>query len=63
MQEQEKQEKVLQMINLYAINKYIQKMLVSKTKRLTLAGRDGSCEMIMLEELSNIVKLDEQAKN
>lgn len=63
MQEQEKQEKVLQMINLYAINKYIQKMLISKTKRLTLAGRDGSLEMVMLEELSNIVKLDEQAKN
>lgn len=59
MQEQENKEKVLQMINLYAVNKYLEKMLVTKTKKLTLRKTDGKdFEMVLLEELTNLTALE-----
>jgi hypothetical protein len=62
MQEQENKEKVLQLINIYAVNKYLEKMLVSKTKKLTLSREGKNSDIIMLEELSNLISL-ETSKN
>jgi len=62
MQEQENKEKVFQLINIYAVNKYIEKMLVSKTKKLTLSREGKASDIIMLEELSNLISL-ETSKN
>ena len=57
-EQKDDKKKTLQMINLYAINLYIQKMLVAKTKKLTLRKGEGDCEMILLEDFSNMISLD-----
>ncbi len=58
MQEQEKQEKVLQLINLFAVNKFAEKMLASKTKKVKLAKQDGPFEFLLLEDLANLASLE-----
>jgi hypothetical protein len=63
MQEQEKQEKILQLINLHAINKFVQKMNASKTKNVTLQGRSGDIEMSLLDNMGSLISLDDFSKN
>jgi len=63
MQNQEKQEKVMKIINLYTINKYIQKMVASKTKKLTLQASDCSLDVMLLEDLKSLASLEDNAKN
>jgi len=63
MREQNKKEKVLQMMNLMTINKYIQKMLISKTKKLNLKSQNGlTNELMLLEDFTNLLTL-EDSKN
>jgi len=62
MQEQENKEKVLQMINLYAVNKYLEKMIVTKTKKLTLKDVDGNdFDLMLLQELTNLTTLEKSS--
>ena len=59
MLEQNNKEKVLQMMNLFVINKYIQKMLISKTKKLNLQKPNGDFEVMILEDFANLVSLED----
>ena len=63
MQEQEKQEKVLQLINLYAINKFIKRVNASKMQKLILRGKDGDLEMSILEDIRSLAGQDDFSKN
>ena len=63
MQEQEKQEKVLQLINLYAINKFIKRVNASKMQKLILRGKDGDLEMCILEDIKSLAGQDDFSKN
>jgi hypothetical protein len=61
-EQKDSKEKILKMMNLYAINQYIQKMLISKTKKLTLQKPGGNFEVVILEDFANLVSL-EDSKN
>ena len=54
-----KQENALKLMNLYTINKYIQKMLVSKTEKLSLEKIGEKVELILLSDLTNLVSLED----
>jgi hypothetical protein len=59
MQEQlNNQENSLRLMNLYSINKYIQKLLVSKSKKMVLVnGTSESVDLMVLDDLSKLVSL------
>jgi len=57
-EQKDSKEKTLQIMNLYAINKYVQKMIVARTKKLTLKSESGDRELVLLEDFSNIIALD-----
>lgn len=50
------------MINLYAVNKYLEKMIVTKTKKLTLKDVDGNdFDLMLLQELTNLTTLEKSS--
>lgn len=62
MPEKLNQENTLKLMNLYTINKYIQKMLVSKTEKINLKRDEGNVELALLKDLMNLASL-ENSKN
>lgn len=61
MPEKLNQENALKLMNLYTINAYIQKMLVSKTDKICLSKSGEKIELTLLKDFSNLVSLKESS--